>query len=203
MIALLRLLMKLGLIGGLVLGFFAWQEQKEWEESVLQAEINKVPQKESELSRKVQEVKDAQAFLTSRDQKQKELIALKEEVDKQAKSVPQKASLPALLSALADRSDITGLEFSRFNPQAEVKFRFLVLTPFTVSLRGTYTQIMSFLDAAANMERAVTTESLILDSPSSPKGGASILNATAVMVAYHIDAAELANPASAAPEVKK
>jgi type IV pilus assembly protein PilO len=189
---LIKLISKVGFVLGIILALLTYKEQRTWEETVLVEKQNQVSSKEAELKIKVAEVNKAEQFVADREQKKKQLFELREEVDRQAKSVPQKASLPEVLAELDTRADKTGLVFSRFAPQAEVRQRFLVLSPFSVKLRGTYTQIMSFVDAAANMERAVSTQNLVIDSPSAPKAGASILNAEATMVTYHIDMNSLA-----------
>lgn len=203
MVGLIRLFNRLMPFVALVFAYLGYQAQQEWVETKLKPVQAQVISKQGELEAKIKELKLAEDFVAKRDEKKRELFRLKEEVDREAKSVPQKASLPEVLTALADRSDQTGLEFSKFAPQAEAKQNFLVMTPFMVTLKGTYTQIMSFLDAAANMERAVTTESLQIDTPSSPKGGASILSAQATMVAYYIDMTVLAAPMASANKDEK
>lgn len=76
---------------------------------------------------------------------------------------------------MADISDRTGLIFSSFKPQSAQTDEFLTITPMDMTLKGTYPQILSFLDATAHIERILTLRELEL-SGAKRRGTGSIMN---------------------------
>lgn len=158
----------------------------QWQSTELVALDGRLAEKKNEAQAVKGQTTRAEDFKRQRTEKLSQIRELGEKFRSSADRLPRSARVPDLLKALADLSDKTGLEFSRFRPQPERKDVFLVVTPLEVSLRGTYLQIMSFLDATSHITRVVTAERLSLDNPIA-RGNVSVLSATATLLAYYID----------------
>ncbi len=181
----------------------------DWNTGAYKDILNERQSKETQLLSLNENAKKIEEFKRRRAEKLKELQDLGEKFKATADRMPRSASVPDLLKSLADISDKSGLEFSRFKPGANRHQQFLVVTPIEVTLKGTYVQVMTFLDAAANLTRVVAAEKLIfgLDSKgTSIPGPVNVVSATASLVTYYIDenynpAAEAVNAANAPAQV--
>jgi len=142
--------------------------------------------KTTELRSLTERAEKIDEFKKSRAAKLKQLQDLGERFKATSDRLPRAASIPDLLKSLADISDKSGLEFSKFRPSATRKEQFLVITPLEVNLKGTYVQIMTFLDAAANLTRVVASEKLSIEGVQN-RSPVNIVTATASLVTYHID----------------
>ena len=167
----------------LVAGGLAYMDYNDWNTNVYEALKGEVSAKENDIQTKTKAVAEAQKFIEQRDQKRKEIEDLYNKVAATKAQLPRSSSVPELLRALADISDQAGIEFREFTPLQPRKNRFLVETPITVQLKGTYLQVMSFLDASANMTRVVTCQKLSF----SPTGKEGPISASASLVTFHLD----------------
>ena len=60
------------------------------------------------------------------------------------------------------------------------------ITPVEVELKGSYPQVMSFLDETAHVKRIIAAKSLELDRPEA-RAGISVVSAKATIYAYRIE----------------
>lgn len=195
--SILRVLIRLPFIlWFLIAGGLGYMDYTTWETDVYQPLLAQLDTQKAQVVAKQGELKRAEEFTTRREEKLKELQDLTLRLEATKSALPRTASIPNLLKDLADVSDKVGLQFSRFRPEKERQKKFLWETPIAVDLRGTYVQIMSFLDGAANIERIVATEKLDLANPQF-RGPAAVISAQATMITYHIDEAAVAASVSA------
>jgi type IV pilus assembly protein PilO len=185
--AIVRMLIRIPfIIWFLVAGGLGYMDYMTWETDIYQPLIGQRDQKQAVVSAKQSELNRAEEFTRKREEKLKELQELTLRLEATKSALPRSSSISSLLKDLADISDSVGLQFSRFKPEQERFRKFLVETPISVELKGTFVQIMSFLDGAANIERIVATEKLSLDN-AVQTGPSSVLTATATLITYHID----------------
>jgi type IV pilus assembly protein PilO len=181
----------------LVAGGMGYMDYTSWETETFTPLLGQLEAKKGEVLAKQKELTRAQEFTTKREEKLKELQDLTLRLEATKSALPRTSSIPNLLKDLADVSDKVGLQFSRFRPEKERAKKFLLETPIAVDLKGTYVQVMSFLDGAANIERIIATEKLDLTNPQI-RGPAAVVTATATLITYHLDeaavAASVANP---------
>jgi type IV pilus assembly protein PilO len=166
---------------------FAWcyTIYNNWQDTVykpLLAEESGLRQQVDALKRQNSE---AEKFDKERDEKLRLIAELGEKFNQTAGRIPRSPNVPVLLKSLADISDRTGLIFSSFRPQPLIQDEFLSITPLDMTLRGTYVQIMSFLDATARLERILTLRSLDFDTPKR-RGQGTILEAKARIYTYYV-----------------
>lgn len=137
--------------------------------------------------------REAETFEKERDQRFQELQSLAEEFNKALEKLPKSSDTPGLLSNLAEISDRVGVEFTSFEPGTSALNGFLMETPFRIQLKGTFVQIMSFMDEVAHLKRIVAGKNLSFKDPVL-RGSNAILNAEATLITYYFD--ENARPTS-------
>ncbi|MBS1982784.1 MAG: type 4a pilus biogenesis protein PilO [Bdellovibrionales bacterium] len=184
-------------------GGLAYMDYTDWQQSVWEPLVNQKEVKQGQLAGFKRESSKAEDFRRKKEEKLRELQALSDKLEMTRQKYPTSPNIPQLLKDLADTADRTGLEFHNFKPQPEKRQEFVVTTPIEVKIRGTYVQIMSFLDTAANLKRAVVAEKLSLDTPTSRDRSVSLINATASLVTYSIEDKLDATPPPPAPGAPK
>lgn len=170
-----------------VAGGLAYMDYTEWESNTLAMLDSEKSQKESRLAQVKRDTGRAEDFRRRKEQKLRELQELSRKIEATRQQYPTSPNIAQLLKDLADVADRTGLEFHSFKPGAERRQEFIVTTTIDVRLRGTYIQVMSFLDTASNLKRTVTAEKLSLENPSVRDGSVSLVNATATLATYSVD----------------
>jgi len=185
----------------LIAGGLAYRDFKTWEETVKAPLEVDIESKKQTLAALAAQTKKAEEFKRSRAEKLAALQDLAERFKATADRLPRQPNLPDLLKSLADLSDKAGLDFSRFRPLAARRdqYPFLVATPLEVTLKGTYIQVMTFLDSAANLTRIVATERLVMETPT-VKGIAATVSVNANLVTYYIEDAGIEGAVGGVPK---
>ncbi len=183
----------------LVAGALAYRDYQTWQTEIEEPLKVEIQAREQESIAKRAEVQRAQNFEQEKAAKLQELEKLAAQLEATRTEMPRNSSVPDLLKLLADMSDRTGLEFSSFKPGTPEQKEFLVMTPIDVVLKGTYVQIMTFLDASANLTRVVAAQRLKIDLPGPLRTTANVLTATAKLVTYHLDQGFTGGAPNAAP----
>jgi Tfp pilus assembly protein PilO len=174
----------------LIAGGLAYMDYSDWQTNTYQALLNEVQTKSAELDNLVAANARAAEFDSQRAAKLKELQDLGEEFKSSAAKIPRTASVSALLKSFADISDAIGISISSYRPQEETSDTFVQITPIEVDVSGTYLQVMSFLDAVANLERIVHSKQITLDRPQR-RGSASRINSKVLFETYSISQASI------------
>ncbi|HXV15070.1 MAG TPA: type 4a pilus biogenesis protein PilO [Candidatus Krumholzibacteria bacterium] len=84
--------------------------------------------------------------------------------------LPEEKEMPELLRQVTMAGSRAGIEFALFQPGAQVGKEFHTEHPITVTVRGNYHQVGSFLGRLSNMERIVNVSTLALGQPKEAKG---------------------------------
>lgn len=174
----------------LLAGGLAYWDYTEWQQTVYQPLLDANLSLESELQGLIGANKRTQEFDAQRTAKLKELQTLGEQFRKTASKIPRTASTPGVLKSFADISDSIGLDIGSYRPSGETSDAFVQITPIDVDLTGTYPQIMSFLDAVANMERIVHSKKITYTNPTR-RGNATRVNAKVTFETYTISQAAI------------
>jgi type IV pilus assembly protein PilO len=170
------------------LGALGWWylTENEFNEQVKDNLDQQISAKTAELATKKAEVAKGESYRASLRAKEKELADLYSQSEQTSKQLPKSQSIPEILKALADNSDRAGLDFISIKPQATRLTEFIVETPLEISLRGSYVQLMSFLDASVNLTRVIRVQSVKFSRPTT-RGSIASLDAVASLVSYHVD----------------
>lgn len=174
----------------LIAAGLAYMDYSEWNSNVYDPLLAANVAKKAELQAVTLANKRAQQFDAQRVAKLKELQNLGDQFRQTASKIPRSASIPAVLKSFADISDSIGLDIGSYRPQAEAADAFVQVTPIDVDLTGTYPQIMSFLDAVANMERIVHSKKISFNN-AQKRGNASRVSAKVSFETYSISQASI------------
>ncbi len=165
---------------------YMYNEYRKWEEETMVPLRVEIEDGNGKLTGIDRDNKEAEAFEKQRDSKFQEMQSLAESLSKSLEKLPKSSDVPSVLNSLAEIADRVGIEFSRFEPgKAELK-GFLMETSFKIELKGSFIQIMSFMDEIAHMKRIITTKSISFKDPVI-KGDGTILKSEAMLVTYHFD----------------
>jgi type IV pilus assembly protein PilO len=88
------------------------------------------------------------------------------------KQLPKKTEVADLLVEVSQTGLSNGLEFSLFQPRAEIKKEFYAELPISVNVTGTYHQFGGFVSEIAALPRIVTIHDVVMKpkSKSAPNG---------------------------------
>lgn len=175
---------------------YMYMQYNKWQNEVYKPLGYQLISTKNELEQAIEKNKALQNFEKQKQEKLKEIQKLAEELNRALDKLPKASDIPVILSSFADIADRIGLEFSRFEPGQPTKSSnpYFMETPLKVQLRGSFIQIMSFLDEVSHLKRIIVGKGLNLkqDSQSSSikKGSSnstSILNADANFITYYFD----------------
>lgn len=190
---LIRALIRLPLLlWMLLIGGYFYFNYTTWKTEIFQPLSIQLDTTKDQLANVQKQNREAETFEKERDSRFQELQSLAENFNQALEKLPKSSDTPGLLSNLAEISDRVGVEFTRFEPGTAALNGVLMETPFKVELKGTFVQIMSFLDEVAHLKRIVSGRSVTFKDPVL-KGSTANVNAEAVLVTYYFD--ENARPA--------
>lgn len=140
-----------------------WMDYNEWETEKYLPLLAAIQTEKAVLQGLEAKLGAIEEFRAQRDQKLAEMADLREKLIEARAEFPSKSELPALLKSLADISERIGMEFSSFRPVGtEDAKEGLMAAKINVELKGSYVQVMSFLDSVSNLKRIVNTENVNL-----------------------------------------
>lgn len=96
---------------------------------------------------------------------QAEIARLDGELAKATTLLPTSKELPTLLRRIDSLGRKSGLEISRFTPRREKLKKFYSEVPISISVRGTFYELMIFLNKVSNLDRIVTISAITLSTP--------------------------------------
>lgn len=83
--------------------------------------------------------------------------------------LPEEKEMPDLLRQVTTAGSRSGVEFALFEPEAPVAHELYTDHPITVSVRGNYHQVGSFMGRLSNLERIVNVNDLTMVQPAESK----------------------------------
>ena len=179
-----------------IIGFAAYMylQYSNWQTKSYKPLVIQLSSSKNELQQLVEKNKASESFEKQKQEKLKEIQKLAEELNRVLDKLPKASDIPIILSSFADISDRVGLEFSKFEPGSSAKSSnpYFMETPIKVQLKGSFIQIMSFLDEVSHLKRIIVGKSLNLKSSSKNDSSkneapASLLESEANFMTYHFD----------------
>jgi Tfp pilus assembly protein PilO len=184
----------------LVAGAWAYMSYSGWEKDTLAPLVASIDSKKTQLKNLKANNDRAEAFKREREERFRKIQDLELQLKATSDRIPRTSNIPEILKSLANISDKVGLEFYSFKPAREVEDSFLRITPIEVQLKGSYAQVMSFLDETSHVRKIVAAKTLTLEKPTA-RAGTSIVSAKATIHSYRIESdAEAAARAQALQE---
>lgn len=92
--------------------------------------------------------------------KKRQFERLKQELELARTMLPEKSQIPDLLDGVSRAGRKAGLEFSIFQPQAEIRRELHAEVPVLLEMKGTFRQIALFLRSVGEMKRIVDVQNL-------------------------------------------
>ena len=83
--------------------------------------------------------------------------------------LPEEKEMPDLLGQVTTAGSRSGVEFALFEPEAPVAHELYTDHPITVTVRGNYHQVGSFMGRVSNLERIVNVDDLSMTQPNETK----------------------------------
>jgi type IV pilus assembly protein PilO len=115
--------------------------------------------------------------------------------------LPQKKEIPALLTNISALGTNSGLNMARFSPRPERKKEFYAEIPVSLTIKGPYHNIGTFLYEVSKLDRIVSAINISLGSPKMQRGE-MLLSSSINLITYRfLDESEIA--AQKAPKGKK
>lgn len=175
-------------------GAYMYMQYNTWQKSSYKPLVAQLASSKDELAQLIEKNKASELFEKQKQEKLKEIQKLAEELNRALDKLPKASDIPIILSSFADVSDRVGLEFSKFEPGSSTKssLPYFMETPIKVQLKGSFIQIMSFLDEVSHLKRIIVGKSLNLKSSNKNdslknQASASILESEANFMTYHFD----------------
>jgi type IV pilus assembly protein PilO len=84
--------------------------------------------------------------------------------------LPQKKEIPALLTNISALGTNSGLNMARFSPRPERKKEFYAQIPVSLTIKGPYHNIGTFLYEVSKLDRIVSAINISLGSPKMQRG---------------------------------
>ena len=131
----------------------------------------KIVQLEAEHERLAAEVEKARKVVGDLARLEAEYERLHDQWLAAQELLPEEKEMPELLRQVTMAGSRAGVEFALFEPEAIVAKEFHAEHPITVTVRGNYHQVGSFIGRIANMDRIVNVSDMVLTQPKEMKGG--------------------------------
>lgn len=96
---------------------------------------------------------------------QAEIARLDGELAKAKTLLPNEKEIPLLLQRIDNLGRKSGLEILRFAPAKEKNQQFYSEVPITIEVKGTFYELMIFLNKVSNLDRIVTINAVALTQP--------------------------------------
>jgi len=155
----------------------------------LQNQYEQAQSTKRELDRKRQEFRSKLEDQVSKE----ELQELRAEILLAEDKLPSTTQLPKLLKSIHSKAKTAGLDILNFQRKPEKAQKFYVEIPVAMKLRGTYAELMQFLNFVRTMNRIVSMQDLTLNLEDRATGE---LVVTAAATTYRYKEGEQTDPNS-------
>lgn len=112
-----------------------------------------------------QSFEEKQGLASSLDLYRAQLYKMEALFQEMLKHLPAENEMPGLLEDLSKTGVESGLVFTLFAPQQEIKHDFYIELPINIEVIGTYRQLAIFVSRVAQMSRIVTIHDLTISLP--------------------------------------
>ena len=119
----------------------------------------------------------------NKEQFQRDVEKLNEELSRALKELPNEREIPGLLRNISHLGRKNGLEFRLFQPLPEVRRDFYAEVPVEIEVVGTYHEVALFFDRVGKLPRIVNIRNIIMASPEE-RSGRIILETAGEAVTY-------------------
>lgn len=119
----------------------------------------------------------------NKDQFERDVERLNEELSRALKELPNQREIPGLLRNISHLGRKNGLEFQLFHPLPEVRRDFYAEVPVEIVVTGTYHEVALFFDRVGKLPRIVNIRNVQMSKPAE-RSGRIILTTQGEAVTY-------------------
>ncbi len=101
---------------------------------------------------------EAEKFYSQLESKRQELYRLIDDLNGMQASLSDGLEVPAMIKLLVTEAKNTGIKVDRIEPGAKKEKEFYLEQEFRLTVRGTYVQVVTFLDRVAHLKRILRIE---------------------------------------------
>lgn len=131
----------------------------------------------------IQERDKTRRVAENKDQFQRDVEKLNEELSRALKELPNEREIPGLLRNISHLGRKNGLEFELFQPLPEVRRDFYAEVPVGIVVTGTYHEVALFFDRVGKLPRIVNIRNVKMSKPEE-RSGRIVLTTTGEAVTY-------------------
>jgi len=131
----------------------------------------------------VSERDETRKIAENKDQFQRDVEKLNEELSRALKELPNEREIPGLLRNISHLGRKNGLEFQLFQPLPEVRRDFYAEVPVEIVITGTYHEVALFFDRVGKLPRIVNIRNVKMSEPLE-RSGRIVLTTTGEAVTY-------------------
>ncbi len=131
------------------------------------AALNDLRTEEGNLTQEKEEVRKK---AENREQFEREVAALDEQLATAIKELPNEREIPELLRRISTLGKKNGLEFLLFQPLPEISKNFYVEVPVKISVQGSYHEVAMFMDRVGKLNRIVNVADIKMVEPKETSG---------------------------------
>jgi len=129
------------------------------------------------------QIADVKARAAEQDKYEAELDETRRKYQMASALLPQQKEIPALLTNISSLGTNAGLDFLTFQPGGEQPREFYAEIPLTISVRGPYHNVGTFLYNVSRLDRIVSVTSISLGGAAKERGE-TLLSVSLNMVTY-------------------
>jgi len=126
---------------------------------------NQIERLEQERRKLEGEYIDKQQIADNLNEYRREKAELEEKLAAALLELPQEAAIDELLRQLHELGTNAALQIASIEPQAEAKEEFFARIPVRMRVKGSYHEILTFLDEVSRMKRIVNVNDIQLGKP--------------------------------------
>ncbi len=138
---------------------------------------------ESRNAQLTEERNKTREIAENKDQFQRDVEKLNEELSRALKELPNEREIPGLLRNISHLGRKNGLEFSLFQPLPEVRRDFYAEVPVRIIVTGTYHEVALFFDRVGKLPRIVNIRNIKMTDPDE-RSGRIVLQTSGEAVTY-------------------
>ena len=146
----------------------------------LKTQIDDAHRRTGEL---IEERDKTRRIAENKEQFQRDVEKLNEELSRALKELPNEREIPGLLRNISHLGRKNGLEFELFQPLPEVRRDFYAEVPVEIVVTGTYHEVALFFDRVGKLPRIVNIRNVKMSEPSE-RSGRIVLTTTGEAVTY-------------------
>jgi len=152
-------------------------------------DVERLQGKEAENRKLEEERAEKQAYVDNLARYEARLSDMQRNLNAARAQLPDAADVAQLLAQLGNKARQAGMTIEKFEPQGETAKDFFAEIAFALTVRGSYQDITSFIDAVGKLDRIINVSDISIGTPKT-QNKKVILNGTFRLKTYRFISTE-------------